>query len=182
MSKIMKQKQNLELTDAEKIDFLAKFNYYQMYLKYENYICNGGVKKALSIITTVLNLGLGALCLAFLNPVTALMAIAFFTAWGSTLFAINAVPARNINSKILKCSNGKINLQKYTELESSGEVDKWKEQFKDELLKYDYSKFETSISEYTPNRNRTENEAHQTIDCPQQQTAHQTKQTDGNER
>ncbi len=183
----MKQKRNLGLSDEEKIEFLARFNYYLLYLKVENHYCNGGVRKVLSIISTILNLSLCGLCLAFLNPITTVMAFTFITAWASTLYAINIVPQASINSMILECSNNKINLQKYYELEKSGEIEKWKEQFKEEILNYDYSKFETSVSEYVANKDSAIIESRQiTDDCQStnqsRQTTNNSKQTNGNER
>ena len=177
----MGQKSNFELTNEEKIEFLAKFNYHQMYLKLENYYCNSGVRKALSIMTTVLNLGLCGLCIAFMNPITTIMAFTFLTAWASTLHAINIIPQTNLSVKLLECSNGKIDLQKFYELEKLGEIDKWKKQFKNELLKYDYSKFEYSVSEYASNHTIASTKTQSTPTISEQENT-SAKQTSGNER
>lgn len=122
------KKQELNLTDEEKLYFLKNlklknssifFNNLKLGKKYLKFI---GIPVTVAF-TTIMHL-------LFLNPITTLTSFLIPSfAFGCLYFVFH----NSQNAELLTASNGKINYKQYKQLEKSGELAKWQEQFKEEL-------------------------------------------------
>ena len=160
------------LTKQEKINFCLNDNNHLINKTVKDYNKSKKFRRFLTYASAIANATLVALCIAMWTPYSPLFIACAIGAFALPTVAINFHHKLWLNRLILNYSNNKIGLKEYENLQKSGELAKWHEDYYEEIVEANLSLQNIQTEDYVSEINNT-TLMHET-QCSQNSTTNKT--------
>ena len=141
-------KKDYIITDEEKINFLVNDNNKCLAKMVGDYNDSKKTRRFITIASAVANASLIALSIAFWTAYSPLFITCAVGAFTFPAIAVNFHHKTWLNRFILNCSNNKIGLKEYENLQKSGELAKWHKEYNEEIIKANTALQKIETEEY----------------------------------